>query len=84
MLPGMFRLEAQVEFLLTCDRLKEVTRTTLLHSGARAENSAEHSWHLALTALTLGEYAPPGRNSRPARVPKPALRVPWTLYSRCC
>lgn len=62
MLPGMFRLDAQVEFLLTCDRLKAVTRTTLLHSGERAENSAEHSWHLALMALTLGEYAPPGTN----------------------
>lgn len=47
-------------FLLTCDRLKEVTRTTFLHSGARAENSAEHSWHLALMALTLGQYAPSG------------------------
>lgn len=63
MLPGMSRLQAQVAFLLSCDRLKEVTRTTLLHSGARAENSAEHSWHLALMALTLGEYAPPGTNT---------------------
>ena len=47
-------------FLLTCDRLREVKRTTFLHSGARAENSAEHSWHLALMALTLGQYAPSG------------------------
>lgn len=62
MLPGVFRLDAQVEFLLTCDRLKTVARTTLLHSGVRAENSAEHSWHLALMALTLGEYALPGTN----------------------
>ncbi|MDV6375087.1 HD domain-containing protein [Deinococcus arenicola] len=58
----MPRLQAQVNFLLTCDQLKAVTRTTLLHSGARAENSAEHSWHLALMALTLGEYAPPETN----------------------
>lgn len=47
-------------FLLTYDRLREVKRTTFLHSGARAENSAEHSWHLALMALTLGQYAPSG------------------------
>lgn len=47
-------------FLLTCDRLKGVERTTSLHSGQRMENSAEHSWHLALMALTLGEYAHPG------------------------
>lgn len=62
MLPDMSRIDAQVEFLLTCDRLKEVARTTLLHSAERAENSAEHSWHLALMAQTLGEYAPPGTN----------------------
>ncbi|MFK7600589.1 HD family hydrolase [Deinococcus sp. SM5_A1] len=58
----MSRLDVQVEFLLTCDRLKAVMRTTLLHSGERPENSAEHSWHLALMALTLGEYAPSGTN----------------------
>lgn len=56
----MTRLTAQLDFLLTCDRLKSVTRTTFLHDGSRAENSAEHSWHLALMALTLGEYAPAG------------------------
>ena len=57
---SMTRLAAQLDFLLTCDRLKLVTRTTRLHDGSRAENSAEHSWHLALLALTLGEYAPAG------------------------
>lgn len=56
----MTRLTAQLDFLLTCDRLKSVSRTTFLHDGSRAENSAEHSWHLALMALTLGEYAPAG------------------------
>lgn len=54
------RLAQQIEFLLVCDQLKSVQRTTLLHAGTRAENSAEHSWHLALMALTLGEYAPAG------------------------
>ena len=53
----MNRLQAQIEFLLTCDRLKSVTRQNRLHDGSRDENSAEHSWHLALMALTLGEYA---------------------------
>ncbi|SMB85829.1 HD domain-containing protein [Deinococcus hopiensis] len=56
------RLRAQLAFLVTCDRLKNVVRTTHLHDGSRAENSAEHSWHLALTALTLAEYAPPDVN----------------------
>ncbi|WP_225429872.1 HD domain-containing protein [Deinococcus detaillensis] len=53
------RIGHQVEFLLACDQLKSVARTTLLHCASRAENSAEHSWHLALMALTLAEYAPP-------------------------
>lgn len=56
----MSNLPVQLDFLLACDRLKSVQRTTLLHDGSRPENSAEHSWHLALMALTLGEYAPPG------------------------
>ncbi|WP_261664200.1 HD domain-containing protein [Deinococcus sp. Marseille-Q6407] len=53
-------LAAQLDFLLSCDRLKSVVRTTRLHDGSRPENSAEHSWHLALMALTLAEYAPAG------------------------
>lgn len=56
----MDRLRAQIDFLLTCDQLKAVQRTTFLRDGSRAENSAEHSWHLALMALTLAEYASPG------------------------
>lgn len=56
----MQRLDHQISFLLTCDQLKCVSRSTVLHDGSRPENSAEHSWHLALMALTLGEYAPTG------------------------
>lgn len=56
----MDRLRAQIDFLLTCDRLKAVTRQNRLYDGSRDENSAEHSWHLALMALTLVEYAPAG------------------------
>jgi putative hydrolase of HD superfamily len=32
----------------------------MLTRPARRENSAEHSWHLAVMALALAEYAPPG------------------------
>lgn len=53
------RLRAQIGFLMTCDRLKTVQRSTFLHDNSRPENSAEHSWHLALMALTLAEHAPP-------------------------
>lgn len=35
-------------------------RATRLHDGSRPENSAEHSWHIALYALTLADQAPPG------------------------
>lgn len=52
------RLEQQVAFLLEADRLKSVLRATTLADGSRAENSAEHSWHLTLFALLLSEHAP--------------------------
>jgi putative hydrolase of HD superfamily len=54
------RLARQLAFLIEADRLKTVLRRTPLGDGSRLENSAEHSWHLALAAMTLAEYAPPG------------------------
>jgi putative hydrolase of HD superfamily len=51
------RLEKQVEFILEIDRLKTVIRRTALTDQSRRENSAEHSWHLAVMALLLHEYA---------------------------
>ncbi|WGW03205.1 HD domain-containing protein [Tropicibacter oceani] len=54
------RLTAQMTFLMEADRLKSVNRASRLASGARFENSAEHSWHVALFALTLAEQAPEG------------------------
>jgi putative hydrolases of HD superfamily len=54
------RLEAQFAFLNEADRLKQVLRATTLVDGSRAENSGEHSWHLALYALVLADQAGPG------------------------
>ena len=51
------RLARQIAFLVEADKLKTVNRRTPLTDGSRAENSAEHSWHLGLAALTLSEYA---------------------------
>ena len=51
------RLARQIAFLVEADRLKSVTRRTSLIDGSRLENSAEHSWHLALAAIILREYA---------------------------
>ena len=47
----------QLAFLVEADRLKGVLRQTDIASGARRENSAEHSWHLALMASVLTGYA---------------------------
>lgn len=54
------RLTAQMAFLMEADRLKSITRATRLASGDRFENSAEHSWHVALFAMTLADQAPEG------------------------
>lgn len=56
--PAPTRLDAQMDFLMEADRLKSVSRATRLADGSRFENSAEHSWHIALFALTLSEHAP--------------------------
>ena len=53
-------LDAQFRFLCEIDRLKEVMRASPILSKSRRENSAEHSWHLAMYALTLSPYAPEG------------------------
>ncbi len=53
-------LDSQLRFLLEADRLKGVLRQSPIIDGSRRENSAEHSWHLALMSLVLGEYAPAG------------------------
>ena len=51
------RLQAQLAFLLEIDRLKRILRRTSLVGGDRRENSAEHSWHLAVMAMILAEHA---------------------------
>jgi putative hydrolase of HD superfamily len=50
-------LEKQLNFLREIDRLKAVVRQSPLLDKSRKENSAEHSWHLAMYALLLNEYA---------------------------
>lgn len=50
-------LEQQLNFLREIDRLKSVVRQSPLLDKSRKENSAEHSWHLAMYALLLSEYA---------------------------
>ncbi|HEX8851757.1 MAG TPA: HD domain-containing protein [Gemmatimonadaceae bacterium] len=53
------RLRRQLAFLGEIDRLKLVLRRTPVADGSRQENSAEHSWHLAVAAVVLAEHAAP-------------------------
>ena len=53
------RLARQINFLLEIDRLKQISRRSLIADGSRRENDAEHSWHIAVMAAVLAEYAPP-------------------------
>jgi putative hydrolase of HD superfamily len=55
--PADPRLAQQIAFLVEIDKLKSVLRRTPLADGSRAENSAEHSWHLIVCAMVLQEYA---------------------------
>ena len=52
------RLQQQIAFLLEVDKLKQIFRQTYLLDETRKENDAEHSWHFAMFALILAEYAP--------------------------
>lgn len=51
------RLDQQIAFLNEADKLKSICRATVLADCSRAENSAEHSWHLTLYALVLADQA---------------------------
>ena len=49
----------RIEFLLELDELKRVIRRTWLVDGSRLENTAEHSWHLAMLVMVLAPHADP-------------------------
>jgi putative hydrolase of HD superfamily len=52
------RITQQLQFVTEIDKLKTILRQTLLCDRTRQENSAEHSWHIAMMAILLEEYAP--------------------------
>jgi putative hydrolase of HD superfamily len=51
------RLGQQIRFIVEIDKLKTIIRRTTLIDRSRDENSAEHSWHIALMAPLLAEYS---------------------------
>lgn len=50
-------LMQQMAFIHEIDKLKYIQRKTRLFNSDRHENDAEHSWHLALMAMTLVEHS---------------------------
>lgn len=53
----MNEINQQLSFLTEIDKLKNIVRQSPLIDRSRKENSAEHSWHLALYALVLSGEA---------------------------
>jgi len=53
-------MQQVIGFILELDKLKGVTRKVKPLGLARYENSAEHSWQLAMLALSLSQHAPAG------------------------
>lgn len=51
------RIDKQLAFSLEIDKLKNIFRQTHLSNNGRKENDAEHSWHMAIMAYVLKEYA---------------------------
>lgn len=51
------RIKKQIAFALEIDKVKNVFRQTHLSLNGRNENDAEHSWHMAVMAYLLKEYA---------------------------
>lgn len=51
------RLEQRIKFLSEIEKLKMVYRQNVVVDGSRQENSAEHSWHIAIMAILLSEHA---------------------------
>ncbi len=50
-------MDSQLAFSLEIDKAKNIFRQTHLSGNGRNENDAEHSWHMAIMAYLLKEYA---------------------------
>ena len=50
-------IEQVLAFMVEVEKLKDVHRKTRPVGLDRYENSAEHSWHVCLSALMLKDYA---------------------------
>ncbi|MBN4080508.1 HD domain-containing protein [Beggiatoa alba] len=50
-------IEKIINFIIEIEKLKNISRKTMPVGLNRYENSAEHSWHVCLSALMLKNYA---------------------------
>lgn len=50
-------IESILDFIVEIEKLKDVQRKTRPVGLSRYENSAEHSWHVCISALMLKDYA---------------------------
>lgn len=72
----MERLNKQLALLIELDKLKTVLRRTRVKAAeGRLENTAEHSWHVALMALLMEEHA-----NEPVEIAKVVKNVALTRY----
>lgn len=53
----MEEIEKALNFIIEIEKLKNVLRKTMPVGLERFENSAEHSWHVCMSALMLKNYA---------------------------
>lgn len=54
------RFNKKLQFLMIVDKMKSIYRQTLLSDKSRRETDAEHSWHIAVMAILLKDFAPEG------------------------
>jgi putative hydrolase of HD superfamily len=55
-------IELRLGFVQEVDKLKQIMRRSHLFDGSRLENTAEHSWHIALMAIVFAPHACAGVN----------------------
>ena len=53
-------LARALEFTIEMDKMKSIFRRSSIFDGSRRENDAEHSFHIAVMALSFEKYAPAG------------------------
>lgn len=51
------RLLKDIEFIVELDKMKSILRQTSIIGGERREDDAQHSWHISVMAMILGEYS---------------------------